>query len=188
LKRAKNIQKPASKEEPIQIINKLISELSPSQIEKVIQGLDKNQLSDILLKKILEEKEGISSIKIPISIFQNKELGILETLIYYLKKEICLKNKQICKLLFRSSQVVWTSYDNAKKKIKKDLVVKSSEYDFFVSVIQDYNSYGCSMFESIVYYLRESYDLTYVEISNLLKRKPSTISTVYNRAKNKINE
>ena len=165
-----------------ELIDKLLLELSPSQIDHFLKGLDKKQLSDILIRKLLDGSNRL--IRIPVSIFSNKELGFLETLVYYLKTQAHLRNKQISILTGRSSQVVWTAYSLAKSKVKSDLPIKESQYDFFISVIQD--NCQMSIFECIAYHLRNSYNLTYNELSAILNRCPSTISTIYNRAKSKI--
>jgi len=164
-----------------ELIDRLLVELSPSQVEHVLNDLDKEQLSDLLMRKILDGSNRL--IKIPISIFSNKELGFLETLVYYLKSESHLRNKQISDLTGRSSQVVWTTYHQAEKKITEELIIEDSRFDFFVSIIQD--NCNMSIFECISYHLRNSFNLTYSEMSDILHRTPSTISTVYNRAKKK---
>ena len=53
---------------------------------------------------------------IPISIFSNRKLSILESLVSYLKDTQNLKFSQIAVLLNRDQRTIWTSYSRARKK------------------------------------------------------------------------
>lgn len=64
--------------------------------------------------KIFKEQE--TSIKIPIKIFSNRNLSILEHIIKHLKEYYHLRNVDISKLLNRSSKTIWTTYHNADSK------------------------------------------------------------------------
>ncbi len=54
-------------------------------------------------------------IVIPVSIFENKKLTVLESIIIYLKRE-GLKYSEIAKLLNRDQRNIWTIYSKAIKK------------------------------------------------------------------------
>ena len=56
------------------------------------------------------------SIYVPVQIFQNNNLSILECLICYLKDTRHLKNSKIAKLLNKNPSNIWTIYNRAKKK------------------------------------------------------------------------
>lgn len=53
---------------------------------------------------------------IPISIFSNRKLSVLESLVSYLKDTQNLKFSQIAVLLNRDQRTIWTSYSRARKK------------------------------------------------------------------------
>lgn len=54
--------------------------------------------------------------QIPISIFSNRKLSVLESLVSYLKDTQNLKFSQIAVLLNRDQRTIWTSYSRARKK------------------------------------------------------------------------
>ena len=58
---------------------------------------------------------------IPIFIFKDRSLSVLETITRYLKEELGLRYCQIASLLSRDDRTIWTVYNRAKKKrrIKK---------------------------------------------------------------------
>lgn len=129
-------------------------------------------------KQIIELSEEII---IPISIF-NENLSAFETIVKYLieNRAFTLRNASI--ITNRTKQGVWQAYHNAKKKYPRKFLVESSPYDFPLSIISDKRY---SILESIVVYLRDSYQLSYAKIASLLCRDQRTIWTVYNRAKKK---
>ena len=66
--------------------------------------------------KKIKELEIIDKTLIPINIFNNRKLSILENLVYYLQnKNISLSN--IAKILNRDYKTVWTCYSRAKHKL-----------------------------------------------------------------------
>ena len=67
-------------------------------------------------KKMPKELDTSSLAKIPIKIFSNRELSILENLTTYLKEDMLLTYQQIALLLNRNYQTIWTCYHRALKK------------------------------------------------------------------------
>ena len=55
---------------------------------------------------------------IPLSIFKNRNLSILENLVVYLKSNINVSVKEISFLVNKSLSTIWTAYNRAKKKLK----------------------------------------------------------------------
>ena len=53
---------------------------------------------------------------IPVSIFKNRNLSILENLVTYLKNELSVSVKKISSLINKNISTVWTSYNRAKAK------------------------------------------------------------------------
>jgi len=88
-----------------------------SNIDKVLSNVKKKYiLTEEEIKGIIEKREG--EIVLPISIF-NEKLGMLEASSLYLKDKLNLSFNDIAKLLKRDYKTIWTSYNKAKKKIKK---------------------------------------------------------------------
>ena len=64
-------------------------------------------------KKFVKER---SSTPIPLNIFSNRNLGLLENLTIYLRDELNLKNREVGSLLARDNRTIWASYNRAKKR------------------------------------------------------------------------
>lgn len=67
-------------------------------------------------KKFTIKQEQFS---VPISIFSNRKLSILESLVSHLKEVQNLKLSQIASLLDRDPRTIWTLYSRARKKNAK---------------------------------------------------------------------
>lgn len=138
--------------------------------------LTSEQIIELFGKKVLKKD------LLPISIFDNKELSCLETIVKYLKEEFNLRFHEIALLLNRNDRTIWTTYNNAIKKRKEKLPVKESKF-FIPTAI--FKNRKFSVLESIVSYLKDKFNLRYSEISILLNRDERNIWTVYSRAKKK---
>ncbi len=57
-----------------------------------------------------------SEFLIPLSIFSNRKLSILENLVFYLKQEFNLSYHKIAVVIRRNDRTVWTVYQKAKRK------------------------------------------------------------------------
>ena len=119
---------------------------------------------------------------LPISIFDNKELSCLETIVKYLREEFKLRYHEIALLLNRNDRTIWATYNIACKKRKEKLPVKESKFLVPVSIFKDRKF---SVLEVLVSYLKEKFNLRYSEIAVLLRRDERNIWTVYNRYKKK---
>jgi len=156
------------------------SEVPYETLEKYIKNFQKEykvDLNEVLnaLKKVAPKE-----ILIPVSIF-NRKLSSLETICKYLRENLNLNYHEIAQLLNRNERTIWITYRNASRKLKSKLVVRKTEFSIPVSVIADRK---LSVLESIVGYLK-SFDLTYHEIADMLKRDERNVWTVHNRAKKK---
>ncbi len=130
--------------------------------------------SDILF--LLEE-----DVKMPCSAF-NDILSPLETIVKYLKENVGLENSKIAKLLLRDSRTIWQAYKHAYEKMPEPLKITKSEYSIPFSALRS----ELSILESIVYYLKNNYDLSFHVLGESIKRDERTIWTVYSRAKKKL--
>jgi len=118
---------------------------------------------------------------IPIEIFST-ELSPSEALTKYLKENKQCTYSQIGKLLNRDQRGIWGSYARAKKKLTEPFNV-SQEHKVPISIFTDRKF---SMFEILVHHLVHEQNYKIAKISQLLNRKTSTVWTVYQRAKKKI--
>ena len=57
---------------------------------------------------------------IPISIFAEKKLGLLENLTKYLKEDVGLTNYEIAFALNRDNRTIWTSYNRINNKLNRN--------------------------------------------------------------------
>jgi len=66
-------------------------------------------------KTIIESKDNIN---IPIYIFRDRSLSVLEVMVEYLKERVKLNYHEIAILLNRDDRTIWTCYHRAKEKRK----------------------------------------------------------------------
>lgn len=118
---------------------------------------------------------------IPLSILKNN--SSLEAIVLYLKEVLNLRFNDIAKLLNRNQRTIWVTYATAKKKkIVLDLE-NTSQLNLPLNM---FTSRNFSILETIVFYLRTNYALTFYQISALLGKNYRTVWTVYKRALRKI--
>ena len=55
---------------------------------------------------------------IPISIIKNRDLGVLENIVKYLKEELGFNYHRIAEFLKRDDRTIWTTYHRLKEKVK----------------------------------------------------------------------
>ncbi len=142
------------------------------RIEVLIKEMkDKHELSREDVIKLVELKEKKN---IPITIFINK-LGVLESLVKYLKENLNMNYKEISRLLERDERTIWTSYNKAVKKQKEPIVIK--ETNIFLP-IEIFKNRKFTPLEAIISYLRER-NLKFSEIAELLQRDQRNIQKAY---------
>lgn len=135
--------------------------------------------SKLSTKNIIELVEREEEVNVPVSLFKNRDLGILEVLVKYLHENQGLSFNEIAHALKRDNRTIWSSYDKTKIKHKAPLDPIPSEFVIPVSIFSDRR---LGVLEVLVSYLRYRFNLKYCEISELLSRDQRTIWTVYNRA------
>ena len=164
--------------------NELIKSLSDVQIKEFLSAFinhlkHDHKFANEQIENLFEKKIKDS---LPISIFNNKELSCLETIVKYLKEELNLRYHEIALLLNRNDRTIWATYNIASKKRKEKLSVKESKFFIPVSVFKNRK---LSVLEVLVSYLKDNFNLRYSEIAVLLARDERNIWTVYNRYKKK---
>lgn len=137
-------------------------------------------LDEVYKPEIVEKPEKII---LPVSVFDNDYLSALEAIVKYLHENKELRLVDIARLLNRDQRAIGVTYRFARKKMKERLKAPVSKYSVPLSVIADKRF---SVLESIVYYLKKTYSLSYHEIAVLLRRDDRTIWTVYQRAVKKL--
>jgi DNA-directed RNA polymerase specialized sigma24 family protein len=128
------------------------------------------------LAKILNKED-----KIPITIFNDK-LSSLESIVKYMKENLNMGYKGIAEVLYKNPGLIGVIYRNAKRKMSEAFEVSPSKVSIPFSAFYP----ELTVFESVVYYLKNNYNFNYRNIAQLLKRDERTIWTVYQRAKKKL--
>ena len=134
------------------------------------------EMADI--RKVISEKE--RSFFIPLSIITS-ELGVLESVVKYLREVKRLKFSEIGLLLKRNPIAISSTYRASLKKFPTlfaDYYLAGSGYDIPVDVFQDRQ---LAPLESVVLFLKDEKLLRFARIAELLKRDQRTIWTVYKR-------
>ena len=72
------------------------------------------------MKKKRGKSRVISSIKLPTPIFKDRSVSVLEAISEYLKDVKGLTYHEIAVLLNRNDRTIWTCYNRALKKRKKN--------------------------------------------------------------------
>ena len=123
-------------------------------------------------------------ILIPTSVFVDRTLSSLESLVEYLKEIHGLTYHQIAVVTNRDERNIWTLYNRAMKKRagKEPAVFPVSNIFIPLSIVRDRS---LCILEVIVKYLKEEQGLKNHEIAVLLNRSDKTIWTVYSRARKK---
>ena len=153
-------------------INFLINEL----IEKY--NLSYEQVTGL----ISEKQEQLNPDLVPLHIFKERPLGILESLVKFLKEERNMGFKQISKLLNRNNKTIWSSYHNAVKKKAKRFAMKKARILVPLDIFSDRR---LGLLESLSYYLKEKRHINFHNIGAALNRDERTIWTSYRAAKKK---
>jgi hypothetical protein len=125
-----------------------------------------------------------SQILIPSTIFCDRSLSFLESLVEYLKEQFKLSYHDISVLTNRDERNIWTLYNRASKKrtVREPIVGKAHIVNIPLSVVTDRS---LSILEVVVEYMRDKAQFTNHEIAVLLNRSDKTVSTVYMRTKKK---
>lgn len=132
----------------------------------------------MVLAKIKEE----SVVLIPLSVFLDRSISVLEAVSEYFMDEKGMSYHEIAVLLNRDDRTIWTCYNRAKKKRSKHVLAAEGGKCVPSSVFLDRE---VSVLEAITEYLKDEKGLSYHEMAVLLGRNDRTVWTCYNRAKKK---
>ncbi|MEK6822288.1 MAG: hypothetical protein AABY13_00540 [Nanoarchaeota archaeon] len=135
--------------------------------------------SDVELRSIVATQESM----LPSSIFANDHLSALETIVKFLKENRNFTLHRIATVLHRDDRSIWTTYNNASKKMKGALNAEPSS--FFVPA-QIFAERNLSVLETLTQHLKDRLGMSYHDIAVALHRDDRTIWTVYKRAQKKL--
>jgi DNA-binding CsgD family transcriptional regulator len=145
------------------------------KLQKKFDITDKELIELVSAKKYTKEK-------IPVCILSSR-LSSFQAVVKYLRENCTLNFREIGELLNRSKFTIASAYRSAKSELPEKFVIRTSEFDIPAKNIADRR---LSVLESIVYYLKEKFNLTLKKIAELLNLDQRTIWTVCNRAKTKL--
>ena len=97
--------------ENVGLKNKIIGELLNRNVQIVWRAYHSS-------RKKYSKKLGVKGENIPISVFSNRKLSVMENLVVYLKQR-GMKYSEIARLISRDERTVWTVYKRAMKKNEK---------------------------------------------------------------------
>jgi len=120
-------------------------------------------------------------IRIPLAVFAVHQLGMLEIMATYLHDERKLTFQESAAALNRHVQTICSSYRRARQKYTKELPAAKSKILVPVSL---FRNRAYTVLENLVSFLRE-YGLSNHQIAVMLKRRDSTISTIWQRYRKK---
>lgn len=124
-----------------------------------------------------EEQEKKVNPLIPVSVFSNRELGVLETLIKCLRENFSMKHCTIAKLINRDDRTIWVAYSKALHKHRENLLLKHDKYLVPVSIFAERE---LGPLEALIIYMRNNLHLGFKDISKLLNRSYRTVWLSYN--------
>jgi hypothetical protein len=132
--------------------------------------------------EIITMLEKDNEIFLPVSIFENRKLGVLEIIVKYLREELNYSLKEIGVFLNRNNKSIWSSLSCANKKYPDRIIESDCS---FVIPLSIFKNRSLAVLEVLVMYLKNRYELKFSQIGRILCRDHRTIWTVYNRAKKK---
>lgn len=147
------------------------------------QGLPYEEAVRLLNEIYKPEIKKPEELKIPISVFDNRQLSALEAIVKFLHENKGFRFSEIARLINRDQRAIGVSYRFASRKMSFILKATASKYSLPLKVIAKRK---LSVLESIAYYLKQTYSLSYHEVALLLKRDDRTVWTVYQRALRKL--
>ncbi len=149
------------RDEVVELVSQVVSLLSEKEKKEV-------------LDRVLGKKEGV-----PISIFNTKGLSGLEVITVYLKDHEKQSIKEIAASLNRETNTIYTTYSNAKNKLRKTKLNISG--NSLRIPIKTFSQRKFSILESLIFFLQDQENLSLKEISTLLNKNYNTVKTVSRR-------
>jgi hypothetical protein len=159
-------------------ISKLFKENTSDH--KIIPVLE--SLIAVYKEEQLKNRHSSDIPQLPLHIFSEKRLGILEAATKYLKENQSMKYCEIAKHLNRDERTVWVSYNNAIKKRKNKFEPAKIEHYIPCNI---FSNRKLGPLESLVVYLRDDLKLSIQEISKYINRNYMSVYLSYKNGKKK---
>ena len=147
------------------------------EIQRLIEALRANPTDYVVFRQQILEMWDNQEITVPISVFSTGKLTILQALVLHLSREQRRENKEIAKLLSRSTKAIWSVVKAANKAHPQPL--PESGEDVPVSAFTS----DATPLAQFVVYCKEVLRLKNKKIAKMCSRDPRTISSVYSLAK-----
>jgi hypothetical protein len=135
-----------------------------------------------LIEVYKEKKNNQFLVKIPVSLFSNNKLGIMEVLVRYLKENCLMNYSKIGKILNRDARTIWTIYQTSIKK--SNIPFKNPNKGFYVP-LEVFSNRTVSPLGSLISYLKEEYGISLKEISKILARDYRSVWLSYHNSAKK---
>jgi hypothetical protein len=126
------------------------------------------------LKEIQKKRQ--QEYLIPVSLFSNRKLGVLETAVKFLKENSGLSFSQIALLLKRDQRTIWATYNKSQKKNGHPFHKPIAAFSIPVNILSDRKF---APLESLVLHLHDSRNMQFASISRLLNRNYRTVWLSY---------
>ncbi|MBI2134836.1 hypothetical protein HYU09_02520 [Candidatus Woesearchaeota archaeon] len=156
---------------------------SREELLSSFDSLSRDEKIELIASLMLSLKEKASRDSVPVSIFDNDKLSILEALVKYMKENLKMRFVLIGSMLKRSDKTIWTTYQKSRQKMP--MPFSSSVSDINIPT-EKFSNRKFTTFEILVDHLK-SINLTNHEIGVRLHRDDRTIWSVYDRTKKKKN-
>lgn len=127
-------------------------------------------------------KTAINEKFIPISNLNNENFGILENLVFYLKTELKISNKEIAVLLNRDSRTVWACLNKTQKN--KNIHLKTEQISIYVPV-EIFSNRHFSPLEALSSYMHKELHYSVKSIAEILNKNYQSIWITLRNAKKK---
>lgn len=147
--------------------------MSLEELREVVGEINRQyNLTPLQLLEIVQEE-----LHIPLVLFNDRRLGVLETLVKYMKENLGMKYVEIARILNRDNRTIWATYDKATKKVPTGL----PEAQGYLIPINIFANRKQGVLQVLAKYAYQKLDLTYSQTAKLLNRDPRTIWCVVNK-------
>jgi hypothetical protein len=114
--------------------------------------------------------------KVPLRLFSNRSLGVLEVLVKYLKENRSLSYSDIASMLNRNDRTIWATYRKAAKKHGERFAVAGDQPSVPCNIFLDRK---LGPLQALTLYTKNELNMSFNEISNALNRDYRTVWLSY---------
>jgi hypothetical protein len=128
------------------------------------------------LVEVYKEKKQLSHPKVPLKLFSNRSLGVLEVLVKYLRENQALSYSDIAMMLNRNDRTIWATYRKAAMKHGERFAVGGQELGVPCNIFIDRK---LGPLQALTLYTKKELNMSFNEISSALKRDYRTVWLSY---------